>query len=92
MDFGHPGYAVSQRIRKRIEKVFGWVKASAGFRHTRHRGRKRVAWCFDLAAIALNLIRLSKLLAAATDQPRLRQPTATTAPRQTGIDPVLWTP
>ena len=61
----HPGYAVSQRIRKRIEEVFGWVKASAGFRQTRHRGRKRVAWCFDLAATAYNLIRLPKLLALA---------------------------
>ena len=60
----HPGYAVSQRVRKRIEEVFGWVKSSAGFRQTRHRGRKRVAWCFDLAATAYNLIRLPKLLDA----------------------------
>ena len=60
----HPGYAVSQQIRKRIEEVFGWVKSSAGFRQTRHRGRKRVAWCFDLAATAYNLIRLPKLLTA----------------------------
>ncbi len=58
----HPGYAVSQRIRKRIEEVFGWVKSSAGFRQTRHRGRERVGWCFDLAATAYNLIRLPKLL------------------------------
>ena len=61
----HPGYAASQRIRKRIEEVFGWVKSSAGFRQTRPRGRERVAWCFDLAATAYNLIRLPKLLAAA---------------------------
>ena len=60
----HPGYAVSQRARKRIEEVFGWIKSSAGFRQTRHRGRERVAWCFDLAATAYNLIRLPKLLAA----------------------------
>lgn len=59
----HPGYAVSQRLRKRIEEVFGWMKSSAGFRQTRHRGRDRVAWCFDLAATAYNLIRLPKLLA-----------------------------
>jgi transposase len=62
----HPGYAVSQRVRKRIEEVFGWVKSSAGFRQTRHRGRERVAWCFDLAATAYNLTRLPKLLAATT--------------------------
>lgn len=61
----HPGYAVSHRIRKRIEEVFGWVKSAAGFRQTRHRGRERVGWCFDLAATAYNLIRLPKLLAAA---------------------------
>ena len=60
----HPGYAVSQRIRKRIEEVFGWVKSSAGFRQTKHRGRERVGWCFDLAATAYNLIRLPRLLAA----------------------------
>ncbi len=61
----HPGYAASQRIRKRIEEVFGWVKSSAGFRQTKHRGRERVGWCFDLAATAYNLIRLPKLLASA---------------------------
>ena len=61
----HPGYATSQRIRKRIEEVFGWVKASAGLRQTKHRGRERVAWCFNLATIAYNLIRLPKLLAPA---------------------------
>lgn len=60
----HPGYAVSQRIRKRIEEVFGWVKSSAGLRQTKHRGRERVAWCFDLATTAYNLIRLPKLLVA----------------------------
>lgn len=58
----HPGYALSQRLRKRIEEVFGWMKSSAGFRQTRHRGRDRVAWCFDLAATAYNLIHLPKLL------------------------------
>jgi hypothetical protein len=30
----HPGYAVSARVRKRIEEVFGWTKAAAGFRKT----------------------------------------------------------
>ena len=58
----HPGYAVSQCIRKRIEEVFGWVKAAAGLRQTRHRGRDRVGWCFTLATTAYNLIRLPRLL------------------------------
>jgi len=60
----HPGYAVSLRIRKRIEEVFGWIKA-AGLRKTRHRGTARVGWMFTLTAAAYNLIRLPKLLAAA---------------------------
>ena len=44
----HPGYAVSGRVRKRIEEVFGWTKATAGFRKTRHRGLARVGWMFTL--------------------------------------------
>ena len=37
----HPGYAVSQRIRKRIEEVFGWEKTVGNFRKTRFKGRQR---------------------------------------------------
>jgi transposase len=61
----HPGYAVSQRIRKRIEEAFGWIKEVALQRRARHRGKGRVGWQFTLAAAAFNLIRLPKLLAAA---------------------------
>ena len=61
----HPGYAVSQRIRKRIEEAFGWIKEIALQRRARHRGKDRVGWQFTLAAAAYNLIRLPKLLAAA---------------------------
>jgi hypothetical protein len=60
----HPGYAVSQRIRKRIEEAFGWIKTSGGLRKTRHRGKARVGWTFVLTAAACNLISLPKLLAA----------------------------
>lgn len=56
--------AISQRIRKRIEEAFGWIKG-AGLRKTRHRGTARVGWMFTLTAAADNLIRLPKLLAAA---------------------------
>ena len=62
----HPGYAVSQCIRKRIEEVFGWIKAAAGLRQTKYRGRERVGWSFTLATTAYNLIRLPKLFAKAT--------------------------
>jgi transposase len=61
----HPGYAISQRFRKRIEEPFGWMKSAAGFRKTRHRGRALVGWMFTLTAAAYNLIRIPKLLAAA---------------------------
>jgi transposase len=60
----HPGYAVSQRMRKRIEEAFGWIKTVGGLRKTRHRGTARVGWLFTLTAAACNLIRLPKLLAA----------------------------
>ena len=60
----HPGYAASQRIRKRIEEFFGWAKSPAGHRKTRFRGLPRVRFAFTLAAVAYNLIRLPKLIAA----------------------------
>ena len=60
----HPGYVASQRIRKRIEEAFGWIKEIALQRRARHRGKDRVGWQFTLAAAAYNLIRLPKLLAA----------------------------
>ena len=59
----HPGYAVSQRIRKRIEEGFGYIKTVANLRKTRHRGRRRVGFMFTLAAAAYNLVRIPKLLA-----------------------------
>jgi len=56
------GYQISQRKRKRIEEVFGWMKTVALLRKARHRGRKRVAWMFTFAAAAYNLVRMRKLL------------------------------
>jgi transposase len=61
----HAGYAISQRLRKRIEEPFGWIKAAAGLRKTRHRGLARVGWMVTLTAAACNLVRLPKLLAGA---------------------------
>ena len=60
----HPGYAVSLRIRKRIEEVFGWVKSSARQGKTRFRGLPRVRFAFTFAVAAYNLVRLPKLLEA----------------------------
>lgn len=61
----HSGYEASQRCRKRIEEVFGWVKEAAGLRQVRHRGLNRVGTQLTFAAAAYNLVRLPKLLAAA---------------------------
>jgi IS5 family transposase len=59
----HGAYTVSQRIRKRIEEAFGWIKTVAGQDKTRFRGVRRVGWAFTFAAAAYNLVRLPKLLA-----------------------------
>ena len=61
----HAGYAVSQRLRKRIEEGFGWIKTTGGLAKTRHRGLDRVGWMFALTAAAYNLVRLPKLMAEA---------------------------
>ena len=60
----HGGYIVSQRIRKRIEEAFGWIKTVAGQDKTSFRGIDRVGFAFTFAAAAYNLIRLPKLLEA----------------------------
>ena len=49
------GYAVSQRIRKRIEEAFGWIKRVAGLEQTKFRGCDRVGWACSFAATAYNL-------------------------------------
>lgn len=58
----HGGYVASQRIRKRIEEAFGWIKTVAGQDKTKFRGRDRVGWAFTFAAAAYNLVRLPKLM------------------------------
>ena len=57
----HPGYAVSQWIRKRVEETFGWMKTIGGLRRTRYRGRERVQMHAYLVAAAYNLLRIAKL-------------------------------
>jgi transposase len=58
----HAGYAVSQRIRKRVEEIFGWMKTVGGFRRTRYRGLARTGLAGFLVGTAYNLVRMSKLL------------------------------
>jgi transposase len=60
----HPGYAISQWIRKRVEEVFGWMKTVGGLRRTRYRSRARVQMHAYLVAAAYNLIRIARLAPA----------------------------
>ncbi len=61
----HEGYQVSQRKRKRIEEVFGWVKTVGMLRKTRHRGLETVQWVFTFTATAYNLVRMRNLMTPA---------------------------
>jgi IS5 family transposase len=58
----HAGYAVSQRRRKRVEEIFGWMKTTGLLRKLRHRGGRLVEWIFTFTAAAYNLVRLRTLL------------------------------
>lgn len=61
----HPGYAVSQRKRKCVEEIFGWMKTVGLLRKTRYRGTARVGWMFTFAAAVYNLVRMRTLAAMA---------------------------
>ena len=58
----HAGYAISQRKRKPVEEIFGWLKTVGGLRKTRHRGVDRVGWMFTFALAVYNLVRMRNLL------------------------------
>jgi IS5 family transposase len=60
----HPGYAISQVIRKRIEEIYGWGKTIGGLAQVKLRGLAKVRARFIFGLAAYNLIRLRKLLAA----------------------------
>lgn len=54
----HPGYAISQKFRKRVEESFGWLKTVGLMRKLRHRGTDRVDWVFVFSTAIYNLVRL----------------------------------
>ena len=62
----HPGYAMSQRKRKRVEEIFGWLKTVGMLRKVKLFGVPRVDWLFTFAAAAYNLVRMRNLVEAAT--------------------------
>jgi transposase len=55
------GYAISQRVRKKVEECFGWLKTIAGAGRSRWIGRSKLTQYFELSAAAYNLIRMTKL-------------------------------
>jgi transposase len=59
----HKSYTLSQRIRKRVEEIFGWMKTVGGFRKTRFRGTQRTQLAAWWVGAAYNLIRMAKLVA-----------------------------
>jgi transposase len=61
----HPGYAVSQQKRKRVEEIFGWLKTVGVLRKVKLRGVRRVGWLFTFAAAVYNLVRIRNLVEAA---------------------------
>lgn len=58
----HEGYQLSQRVRKRVEEIFGWLKTVAGGRKLRYRGMARNQLWADLALAGYNLVRMAKLI------------------------------
>jgi transposase len=59
----YQSYSISQRIRKRIEEIFGWAKTVGGFRKTRYRGTQRTQLAAWWVGAAYNLVRMAKLAA-----------------------------
>ena len=59
----HEGYRSSQKVRKRLESIFGWMKTVGGFRRSRYRGVERTGLYGELVAAAYNLVRMSRLIA-----------------------------
>jgi transposase len=62
----HPGYAISQKKRKRIEESFGWMKIIGMLKKVKLRGLEKVSWLFTYVAAVYNLYRLQRLEAQAT--------------------------
>jgi transposase len=60
----HAGYPISQRKRKRVEEIFGWLKTVGMLRKTRHRGVARVGWMFTFGVAVYNLVRMRNLMEA----------------------------
>ena len=58
----HVGYSLSQRFRKKVEEIFGWIKVVGGFRRTRFKGVQRTKLSAWFVGAAYNLLRMAKLM------------------------------
>lgn len=65
----HESYRLSQRVRKRVEEIFGWMKTVGGARKLRYRGTARNGQWFELVAAAYNLVRMAKIAAKTVQRP-----------------------
>jgi hypothetical protein len=65
----HLGYAFSQRVRKRVEEIYGWMKTVGGFRRTAFRGLERTHFAGCLVAAAYHLVRVARLIAPPARRP-----------------------
>lgn len=83
------GYAVSQRIRKRIEEAFGWIKKPVGLAKTKLRGRTKVEAVVAFAAAAYNFVRIPKLLTAQATWAACRGRTRPSAPNFSAPPPFI---
>ena len=66
----HRSYGLSQRLRKRVEEVFGWMQPVGGFRRTRYRGLDRTGHTGSLVGTAYNLVRMARLMTSETSTPQ----------------------
>lgn len=57
----HAGYAISQRKRKRIEEIFGWMKTVGGLRRSRFVGIEKTQLAAYMVGAAYNLLRMARL-------------------------------
>jgi transposase len=60
----YPGYTTSQRIRKRIEEIFGWLKTTGNLRRTRFKGIAKTLLAAQITGSAYNLLRIARLMSA----------------------------
>ena len=70
----HYGYRISQRIRKRVEEIFGWVKTVGGDRKLRYKGGAKNGMWATCTATAYNLVRMAKLALVPARAPESQTP------------------